>query len=147
MKNTWSVAALSATLVFAVFTLLFCSPVHLIFDRFADKPPIVTQATKEYGDGALTFTLYVTWQDDTSTEYILHTNRNTIGGALAELKLAEFADTFRGRQPITIDGVTTDAAKGTYWGVYVNFKYMNAEPDTLLIFPDTIYELRFEEVL
>lgn len=148
MKNTWSITAIVSVMIFAVFTIVFCSPVHRIMELFAEDPPIVPSETKELGDGAISFSLYVTKEDGTIVEYLIHTDRKTIGSALKSAGLAVFEDSdIRGNQPVVFDGMETDVKKGTYWAIYINLKYVNVQLDDVIIFTDTIYELRFDTFL
>lgn len=148
MKNSWNLTAMTAVLIFAVFTAITCTPFHLIFPQPVPKPPITATITKEFGDGDTTFSLYVTDINDTITEYIIHTDKRTVGAAIRELNLAVYEDLpHLGNHPVIFDGIVTDlAGQRTYWGFYVNRKYMTASPDEVLILTDTIYELRVEVI-
>ncbi len=148
MKNTWNLTAMTAVLIFALFTAITCTPFHLLFPSLVEKPPIVAAATKELGDGDTTFSLYVTDLDKNTTEYIIHTDKRTVGAAIRALKLAVYEDLpHLGNHPVIFDGITTNLAEDrTYWGFYVNLKYMTASPDEVLILTDTIYELRVEVI-
>lgn len=148
MKNTWNLTAMTAVLIFALFTAITCTPFHLLFPSFAEKPPITATTAKEFGEGATTFSLYVTDLDKNITEYIIHTDKRTVGAAIRALELAVYEDLpHLGNHPVIFDGITTNLAeKRTYWGFYVNRKYMTASPDEVLILTDTIYELRVEVI-
>ncbi len=148
MKNTWNLAAMAAVLIFTVFTAITCTPFHLLFPHPQEKPPITVTHTKEVGQGSTTFSLYVTDGDGVTTEYIIRTNRRTVGAAIRELGLAVYEDLpHLGNHPVVFDGIVTDLFKQrTYWGFYVNLKSITASPDEVLILTDTIYELRVEVI-
>ncbi len=92
------------------------------------------------GEGAVKFYFNVTTKDETTTNYEIHTDKDTVGAALLELGLIEGEDSEYGLYVKTVNGVTADYnVDGTYWAFYINGEYAMTGVDSTAVEADATY--------
>ena len=102
------------------------------------------EATK-VGEGAKQFSFTVVDVNGKSTEFIIKTDKSTVGEALQEVKLIDGEDSQYGLYVKTVNGITLDYDKdGKYWAFYENGKYAAAGVDKTEISEDTEYAFKAE---
>ena len=75
----------------------------------------------ELGVGNTQFKFTVVTNDGKQTEFLINTDKKTVGEALIENKLIEGEDSTYGLYVKTVNGTTLDFDKdGLYWAFYVN---------------------------
>ena len=75
------------------------------------------------GEGSVKFTFMVD-ADGNETNFVVSTDKETVGDALLELNLIEGDDSEYGLYVKTVNGITADYdTDGTYWAFYVNGEY------------------------
>ena len=94
----------------------------------ANKVPLSTTeaapAPSELGAGKLSFTFEVQKSDGETSSFAIHTDAETVGDALTELKLVEGEVGQYGLYVTTVLGETLDYnADGMYWAFYENGEY------------------------
>lgn len=98
-------------------------------DRGAGTSAVTTTTTvsvngNELGQGAVTFTFTVTDKAGNSKEFIIHTDKTTVGEALLEHNLIAGEEGAYGMYVKTVNGITADYnVDKTYWAFYVNGEY------------------------
>jgi hypothetical protein len=98
------------------------------------------------GEGATTFTLNITFGDGTEKQYLIHTDKQTVGDALLELGLVAGEDSEYGLYVKTVDGVTADYnVDGTYWAFYIDGAYAMTGVSGTDITPGSTYALKVEK--
>lgn len=98
------------------------------------------------GQGATTFTLTITFGDKTEKQYLIHTDKQTVGDALLELGLIAGEEGEYGLYVKTVDGVTADYnVDGTYWAFYIDGAYAVTGVSGTDITPGATYALKVEK--
>ena len=98
------------------------------------------------GQGATTFTLAITFGDKTEKQYLIHTDKQTVGDALLELGLIAGEESEYGLYVKTVDGVTADYdVDGTYWAFYIDGAYAVTGVSGTDITPGATYALKVEK--
>ena len=98
------------------------------------------------GQGATTFTLAITFGDKTGKQYLIHTDKQTVGDALLELGLIAGEESEYGLYVKTVDGVTADYdVDGTYWAFYIDGAYAVTGVSGTDITPGATYALKVEK--
>ncbi len=97
------------------------------------------------GEGSTVFDFTVTDADGKETSYEIHTDKDTVGDALLELKLIDGEDGDYGLYVKTVDGITVDYDKdGKYWAFYVDGDYATAGVDATKITEGSKYAFKVE---
>ncbi len=92
------------------------------------------------GTGKTVFTFEVTDQNNTFTQFEIHTDKKIVGEALQELGLISGEEGPYGLYVKTVNGITLDYEKdGYYWGFYENGEYAAKGVDQTTIDTGTIY--------
>ncbi len=98
------------------------------------------------GQGSTTFTLAITFGDKTEKQYLIHTDKQTVGDALLELGLIAGEESEYGLYVKTVDGVTADYdVDGTYWAFYIDGAYAVTGVSGTDITPGATYALKVEK--
>ncbi len=98
-------------------------------------PPTIVKGT-----GKTVFTFEVTDQNNTFTQFEIHTDKTIVGEALQELELISGEEGPYGLYVKTVNGITLDYEKdGYYWGFYENGEYAAKGVDQTTIDTGTIY--------
>lgn len=92
------------------------------------------------------FTLTVTDQEGKETQFIIHTDKETVGEALLELELIAGDESEYGLYVKTVNGVTADYdTDGTYWAFYDNGEYAQTGVDSTVIKEGGSYAFKIEK--
>ena len=107
----------------------------------------VTQAENNVlGEGAKQFEFVVVDKDGNATEFEIHTDKETVGEALLDVKLIEGEEGSYGLYVKTVNGITADYdVDGTYWAFYVNDEYATSGVDTTAIAEGEVYSFKVEK--
>lgn len=98
-----------------------------------------------YGEGSKEFAFTVVDKDGATTEFEIHTDKETVGEALLELGLIDGEDGDYGLYVKTVNGITADYDKdGVYWAFYVNDAYAQTGVDSTAIAEGESYSFRIE---
>lgn len=98
------------------------------------------------GEGAVQFSFSVTHKDESVAEFIIKTDKATVGEALLELKLIDGEDGQYGLYVKTVDGEKLDYdTDGMYWAFYENGAYAVKGVDQTEIVADIKYEFKAEK--
>ena len=99
----------------------------------------------ELGKGATQFSFVVVNVDNTTAEFIIYTDKETVGDALLEVNLIDGEDDIYGLYVKSVNGVTLDYEKdGKYWAFYINDSYAMTGVDSTPIATDEIYSFKAE---
>lgn len=105
----------------------------------------VQQEGGELGEGSKEFAFTVTDKDGKETEFVIHTDEETVGGALQALGLIDGEEGEYGLYVKTVNGITADYdADGVYWAFYVNGEYASTGVDVTQITEGDSYALKVE---
>ena len=105
-----------------------------------------SQITPEaLGEGKTEFNFTVTKSDGKELSYVIHTDKETVGEALLELKLIAGDESTYGLYVKTVDGETLDYDKdGKYWAFYVDGAYAASGVDSTKITKGATYSFKAE---
>ena len=99
----------------------------------------------ELGEGPTQFTFTVVNQDNTLNEFVISTNKQTVGDALLEVNLIAGEEGDYGLYVKEVNGVYLDYEKdGKYWAFYINDGYAMSGIDSTPIVEGEIYSFRAE---
>ena len=99
----------------------------------------------ELGQGNTTFTFTVTDKDGNSTEFVIHTDKETVGDALLEHGLIAGEEGAYGLYVKTVNGITASYdVDGTYWAFYVNGEYGMTGVDATTVEAGATYAFKVE---
>lgn len=102
-------------------------------------------STKIVGEGSKQFDFTVIQKDGSETFFEVHTNKETVGEALAELDLIAGEEGEYGLYVKTVNGITVDYdTDGAYWAFYVNDEYSQTSVDQTVIEDGCSYSFRVE---
>ena len=100
----------------------------------------------EKGTGKTEFTFVVTLADGSVTNYLIHTDKETVGAALLELGLIEGEDSQYGLYVKSVQGVVADYdTDKTYWAFYVNGAYASTGVDQTKVEAGATYAFTVEK--
>ena len=98
------------------------------------------------GDGSVKITVIVVDADGNETNFVVSTDKETVGDALLELNLIEGDDSEYGLYVKTVNGITADYdTDGTYWAFYVNGEYASTGVDSTPVNEGDTYEFKVEK--
>ena len=111
----------------------------------AEKEPDAQTDGQVVGEGDTQFDFSVVDQDGSETHFEIHTDKETVGEALAELGVIEGEDSEYGLFVKTVNGVTVDFEKdGKYWAFYINGEYAESGVDTVAVTEGDSYSFKAE---
>lgn len=97
------------------------------------------------GEGSAKFILTVVDKEGAETQFEIHTDKDTVGEALAELELIDGEEGEYGLYVKTVNGITADYDKdGVYWAFYINGEYAQTGIDATAITEGDNYTLKVE---
>ena len=98
------------------------------------------------GDGSVRFTFIVVDADGNETDFVINTDKETVGDALLEQNLIEGDDSEYGLYVKTVNGITADYdTDQTYWAFYVNGEYASTGVDSTPVNEGDTYEFKVEK--
>lgn len=98
------------------------------------------------GDGSVKITVIVVDADGNETNFVVSTDKETVGDALLELNLIEGEEGDYGLYVKTVNGITADYdTDHTYWAFYVNGEYSNTGVDSTPVNEGDTYEFKVEK--
>ena len=101
---------------------------------------------QELGEGQTEFTFVVTDQDGNETQFLIHTDKETVGEALLELGLIAGDESEYGLYVKTVNGITADYdVDQTYWAFYVNGEYAEKGVDSTPVTAGDSYSFKVEK--
>ena len=141
MKQKASKRILSLLLVVmlcAAMALTGCSDT-----QSSAQPSETPDAVTEIGQGGTSFSFTVTDAEGKETQYLVHTDKTTVGEALLDVELIAGEDSEYGLYVKTVAGVTLDYnVDGKYWAFYVNGEYAMSGVDTTEIKAGETYSFK-----
>lgn len=97
------------------------------------------------GEGSVTFPFTVIDQDGNETVFEIHTDKETVGEALAELGLIAGEEGDYGLYVKTVNGITADYdTDGKYWAFYINGEYAATSVDSTPVAEGESYSFQVE---
>lgn len=100
----------------------------------------------EVGEGKTEFTLTVTDGEGNDKVYLVHTDKESVGDALLELKLIEGEVGPYGLYITSVCGITADYdVDGSYWAFYVDGEYAMTGVSDTAISDGGSYQLKVEK--
>lgn len=98
------------------------------------------------GDGSVKITVIVVDADGNETNFVVNTDKETVGDALSEQNLIEGEEGDYGLYVKTVNGITADYdTDGTYWAFYVNGEYASTGVDSTPVNEGDTYEFKVEK--
>ena len=98
------------------------------------------------GTGSTEFSLTVTDQGGSETQFEIHTDKETVGEALLELGLIDGEESEYGLYVKTVNGITVDYdTDGAYWAFYINDEYASSGVDSTKITEGESYSFKVEQ--
>lgn len=106
---------------------------------------VSAETVSEIGQGTKSFTLNVVYEDGTSDNVLVKTDKATVGEALMDLGIIEGEEGPYGLYIKTINGVTADYnVTGTYWAFYIDGVYAATGADMTNITEGAQYSFKVE---
>jgi hypothetical protein len=97
------------------------------------------------GEGNTQFTFTIIDKEGGETQLEIHTDKETVGDALAELGLISGEESEYGLYVQTVNGITVDYDKdGVYWAFYINGEYAPTGVDSTAITEGDSYSFKVE---
>lgn len=98
------------------------------------------------GDGSVKVTVIVVDADGNETDFVINTDKETVGDALLEQNLIEGEEGDYGLYVKTVNGITADYnTDQTYWAFYVNGEYSSTGVDSTPVNEGDTYEFKVEK--
>ena len=98
------------------------------------------------GEGSVKFTFIVVDADGNETDFVINTDKETVGDALLEQNLIEGEEGDYGLYVKTVNGITADYdTDQTYWAFYVNGEYASTGVDSTPVNEGDTYEFKVEK--
>ena len=154
MKNTKFAKSLSFILsvVLIAAIALFTAGCNGNKDTGSNTTTTPTEQTTEasegstVGEGEKSFNFTVTDIDGNSTEFLVLTDKQTVGEALLDAKLIEGEEGQYGLYVKKVNGITADYdVDGTYWAFYVDGEYAMTGVDMTDIVDGSSYSFKQEK--
>lgn len=99
----------------------------------------------ELGEGLTQFTFNVVDKDGVETQFIIHTDKETVGEALLELELIAGDESEYGLYVKTVNGITADYdTDGTYWAFYIDDEYATTGVGATAVTEGAVYAFKVE---
>ncbi len=109
------------------------------------KELTVADGQTELGEGLTQFTFNVVDKDGNETQFIIHTDKETVGEALLELELIAGDESEYGLYVKTVNGITADYdTDGTYWAFYIGDEYAVTGVDATAVTEGAAYAFKVE---
>ena len=108
--------------------------------------PAEADSVTVLGEGARIFSFGVRDKEGKETWFEIHTDQETVGGALLELEMIEGEEGPFGLYVKSVNGITADYDKDkVYWAFYVNDAYAASGVDLTEIKEGDVYSFRMEK--
>ena len=117
-------------------------------EAVAETESVETTEAQEIvlGDGSVKITVIVVDVDGNETNFVVNTDKETVGDALLEQNLIEGEEGDYGLYVKTVNGITADYdTDHTYWAFYVNGEYSNTGVDSTPVNEGDTYEFKVEK--
>ena len=117
-------------------------------ESVAETESIETAEAQEIvlGDGSVKITVIVVDADGNETNFVVNTDKETVGDALLEQNLIEGEEGDYGLYVKTVNGITADYdTDQTYWAFYVNGEYASTGVDSTSVNEGDTYEFKVEK--
>lgn len=117
-------------------------------EAVAETESIETAEAQEIilGDGSVKITVIVVDADGNETNFVVNTDKETVGDALLEQNLIEGEEGEYGLYVKTVNGITADYdTDQTYWAFYVNGEYASTGVDSTPVNEGDTYEFKVEK--
>lgn len=117
-------------------------------EAVAETESIETAEAQEIvlGDGSVKITVIVVDADGNETNFVVNTDKETVGDALLEQNLIEGEEGDYGLYVKTVNGITADYdTDQTYWAFYVNGEYASTGVDSTQVNEGDTYEFKVEK--
>ena len=97
------------------------------------------------GEGSISFPFTVVDGEGNTTQFEIHTDKETVGQALLELELIAGDDSEYGLYVKTVNGITADYdTDGKYWAFYIDEEYAASGVDTTPVTDGSSYAFKIE---
>lgn len=107
---------------------------------------VSAENVSQVGQGEKSFYFSVFYEDGTSDNIIVNTDKETVGEALIELGIIEGENGPYGLYVKKVNGVTADyETTGTYWAFYTDSTYALTGVDATKITDGVLYSFRIEK--
>ena len=114
-------------------------------DKNTDTGSHASSESTVLGEGNTIFSFTVVDKDGVETLFEIHTDKSTVGDALAELGLIAGDESEYGLYVKTVNGLTVDYdTDGHYWAFYVNGEYAQSGVDSTEIKEGESYSFKVE---
>lgn len=101
------------------------------------------ETASKVGEGKTEFAFRVTDKDGNSTDFIVCTDKESVGAALLDVKLIEGEESEYGLYVKKVNGILADFnVDQTYWAFYIDGEYQMIGVDSAKIESGKVYELR-----
>ena len=117
-------------------------------EAVAETESIETAEAQEIvlGDGSVKITVIVVDADGNETNFVVNTDKETVGDALLEQNLIEGEEGDYGLYVKTVNGITADYdTDQTYWAFYINDEYASTGVDATPVTDGDTYMFRVEK--
>lgn len=107
---------------------------------------VSAEEVSQIGQGEKSFYLSVFYEDGTSDNVIVRTDKTTVGEALLDLGIVAGEEGPYGLYIKTVNGVTADYdVTGTYWAFYIDGAYASTGADMTDITDGALYSFKIEK--
>ena len=98
------------------------------------------------GEGSTKFTFEVVDGEGNQTNFVINTDKETVGEALLDQELIAGEDSDYGLYVKTVNGITADYdTDGSYWAFYVNGEYASSGVDSTPVADGDTYSFKVEK--
>lgn len=98
------------------------------------------------GEGSTKFTFEVVDGEGNQTNFVINTDKETVGEALLDQELIAGEDSDYGLYVKTVNGITADYdTDGSYWAFYVNGEYASSGVDSTPVVDGDTYSFKVEK--
>lgn len=131
---------LKRLLCLVLVVLLAAAAMTLTGCKKNPKPAEADAQATDVGAGEKLIYLTVTFKDESTRSYAVHTDADTVGEALLGAELIAGEDSQYGLYVTTVDGQTLDwDADGMYWAFYENGEYAASGVDSTAVTDGSTY--------
>ena len=107
---------------------------------------VLAEEVSQIGQGEKSFYLSVSYEDGTSDNFIVRTDKTTVGEVLLDAGIIAGEEGPYGLYIKTVNGVTADYdVTGTYWAFYIDGNYASTGADMTDITEGALYSFKIEK--
>ena len=115
-------------------------------DASAGVAVVADTGSNELGEGSLQFTFEVVDGEGNTTNFVINTDKKTVGEALLDNGLIAGEDSEYGLYVKTVNGVTADYdVDQTYWAFYIDGEYASTGVDQTDVAAGSTYSFKVEK--